>query len=108
MGNYRIISAVTTVLQNILQREVQDELGTILNVTSRAPHTIKAEPEGNGLNIYLFLVTSNSGYYNFDLPRRNARGRLISNPLLGIDLHYLLTPFSVDNEGIFTPSNIGT
>ena len=102
MGNFTIISAVTTILQNILQREVQDEVGTILNVSARAPHTIKSDPDDNGLNIYLFLVTNNSGYSNLDLPRRDSNYRLISNPLLGLDLHYLLTPFTNDNDEILS------
>jgi hypothetical protein len=102
LGNFTIISAVTTILQNILQREVQDEVGTILNVSARAPHTIKSDPDDNGLNIYLFLVTNNSGYSNLDLPRRDSNYRLISNPLLGLDLHYLLTPFTNDNDEILS------
>ena len=102
MGNYLAISAVTTVLKNILKREIQDELDTTLNVSSRAPHTIGSEPDTNGLNLFLYQVTLNSGYFNHDLPRRDVRGGIISKPLVGLDLHYLLTPFSKENEEILT------
>jgi hypothetical protein len=102
MGDYLVISAVTTVLKRILEREIESEIGTALNISTQAPHTIKAEPQDSGLNIYLFLVTNNSGYNNYDLPTRDTGGRIVSKQLVGLDLHYLLTPFSVDNDEILT------
>jgi hypothetical protein len=97
-----VISALTTVLKNILKREIEDELDTTLSITTQAPHTIGSEPQENGLNIFLYQVMLNSGYFNNDLPRRDLRGALISSPLVGLDLYYLLTPFSNKNDEIMT------
>ena len=61
-----------------------------------------------GLNIFLYQISLNSGYANYDLPRRDSRGRLISKPLVGLDLHYLLTPFSADNDEIVIQQILGS
>jgi hypothetical protein len=99
MSNYLAISAVTRILKFILEREIQLELDPIqLDISTKAPHAISSQQGESGLNIFLYQVTLNSGYANYDLPRRDARGRLISKPLVGLDLHYLLTPFSGDND----------
>jgi hypothetical protein len=83
-------------------------LDTSFAISTLAPHTIKSDPDENGLNIFLFLVTINQGYLNYDLPRRDTRGRIISNPLVGLDLHYLLTPYSIDNNEILTQQILGS
>jgi hypothetical protein len=102
LSDHVIISAVTTILKRILEKEIETDFGKHLTISTQAPHSIKSEPQENGLNVFLFLVTGNSGYSNYDLPSRDVRGGLISKPLVGIDLHYLLTPFSIDNEEIMT------
>src|SRR5207244_1545021 len=41
----------------------------------------------------LYQVTSNSGWRNLDLPSRDAKGNVISNAPLALDLHYMLTAY---------------
>lgn len=104
MSDYLAISAVTAVLKFMLQKEIPEELGiSSLKISHRAPHAISTEEGEAGLNIFLYQISLNSGYNNYDLPRRNSQDRLISKPLVGLDLHYLLTPFSAfsaDNDEI--------
>jgi len=101
MGNYLAIGAVTAIIKFILERELYEEFGnSSLSISTKAPHAISHQRDDIGLNIFLYHVSLNSGYTNYDLPRRDARGRLISNPLVGLDLHYLLTPFSGNNDEV--------
>ena len=114
MSNYLAIGAVTSVLAFILEREIQEELGDdSLKVTVKAPHNISTQQSeaglnNAGLNIFLYQISLNNGYVNYDLPRHDSRGRLISKPLVGLDLHYLLTPFSVENDEIVIQQILGS
>jgi len=45
----------------------------------------------NRINLFLYMVTQNSGWHNIDLPSHNSEGARIANPKLALDLHYLLT-----------------
>jgi len=99
LSNYLAISAVTAVLKYILERELPEELDeSSLRITIKPPHLLNTLVDLSGLNIFLYQISLNSGYINQDQPRRDTRGRLISSPLVGVDLHYLLTPFSSDNN----------
>jgi hypothetical protein len=110
MSDYLAIGAVTSVLAFILERELLDEVLGVpsLKVTTKAPHAISTEENEAGLNIFLYQISLNSGYANYDLPRRDSRGRLISKPLVGLDLHYLLTPFSGQNDEIVIQQILGS
>ena len=101
MSNYLAISAVSSVLKSILENGFKEDFvdtNLKLEITLKAPHAIPTEPDIAGLNIFLYQVSLNSGYANYDLPRRDLRGRLISKPIVGLDLHYILTPFSGKND----------
>ena len=45
------------------------------------------------LNLFLYRVSSNSVYRNFDLP---TRGNTAYKPEQALDLHYLLTPYATN------------
>ena len=82
----------------MLEKEIDKELELVISL--RAPHTIESVPKVSGLNIFLFNVTRNLGYVNYDTPMRSYNGELISKPLVGLNLDYLLTPYAVDNDEI--------
>jgi hypothetical protein len=50
-------------------------------------------PDPTRLNVYLYHVTRNAGWRNRELPARDSRGELVTQPLLPLDLHYLLTAY---------------
>ena len=99
MSSPLAIATVTAVLQNFLQNSVSDhDLAGLLN----GPVTVSAEPPDridNGaaspdrINLFLFQATENQGWRNLGYPSRAANGDRISNPVLALDLSYLLTAY---------------
>jgi len=47
--------------------------------------------------LFLYRVTPNLGWRNAGLPVRNADGELVTNPMLALDLHYMLTAYGADD-----------
>jgi hypothetical protein len=45
------------------------------------------------LNLFLYQVTPNLGWINMDMPIRGSGGELTRQPVLALDLHYLLTAY---------------
>lgn len=100
MSNALAIAAVTAVLRDLINDTMVDQglssiVGSTVNVTALAPDLVKTDLTGtNQLNLFLYQVTPNIGWRNFDQPARDARGDRITQPLLALDLHYLLTAYS--------------
>lgn len=98
MSNFLAIATVTATLRRILEQRIGAEVpGTI--VTAQPPDTI-ASPAPDSLNVFLYQVTWNNGYNNFDLPTRNAKAGLVGLPLVGLNLHYLLTAYNAANDDL--------
>lgn len=102
MSNFLAISAVTLILKNILQKKINEDVDPEVFINLKNPHKIPTDPPDNGLNIFLYQVSPNPGYSNHDLPIRDQRGDLVSDPTIGLDIHYLLTPYAVNNDEIIT------
>lgn len=95
------IAAVTAVLKDLLSnglidRDVVDAVGDVA-VTATAPDGITLPVAHSQLNLYLYLVSRNTGWANVDLPSRDERGNLIAAPPLALDLHYLLTAYGAQD-----------
>ncbi len=91
------IAAVTAVLKNLLENAVAG-LSSLLNgeatVSALPPDHIKTrEEEKPRVNLFLYQVACNQGWRNEDLPSHDSRGMRLSNPLLALDLYYLLTVY---------------
>ena len=100
MSNYLAIATVTAVLRYILG-DVSKEPGIgNVRITTTLPHLIATNQNDDGLNIYLYKVAPNVGYSNFDLPTRNYNGDLVKRPVLALNLQYLITGFTGDNDDI--------
>jgi Pvc16 N-terminal domain len=98
VSNFLAIATVTATLRRILEQRIGMEVpGTI--VTAQPPDTI-ATPAPDSLNIFLYQITWNNGYNNFDLPSRNSKGELVGQPLVGLNLYYLLTPYNAANDDL--------
>jgi hypothetical protein len=100
MSNALAIAAVTAALRDLINetmvtQHVSTSVGSPVDVTALAPDLVKTDANGkNQLNLFLYQVTPNIGWWNFDQPARDARGARVSRPLLALDLHYLLTAYA--------------
>ena len=95
MSNYLAIATVTEALIQLLHPVEKDLLGT--SIGAEPPDMAITKNNTNILNIFLYQVTENQGYKNLDLPARNAEGILVKRPLLGLDLHYIITALGTDD-----------
>lgn len=100
MSNTLAIAAVTQTFSDLL-RNVQDNPALGPTTVTNAPPD-QAAPDAQNpdrrLNLYLYQVSPNIGWNNADLPIRDANGNLISQPVLALDLHYLLTAYGLGGE----------
>jgi hypothetical protein len=100
MSNTLAIAAVTQVFSDLL-RNVQDNpmLGPT-SVTNLPPDQAAPDPQNpeRRLNLFLYQVSPNPALSNDDLPFRDSSGQVIGQPVLALDLHYLLTAFGLGNE----------
>ena len=98
MSTALAIGATSAVLRNVLDNGLIDAVSAVgvpVKVTVKAPDLINLEdPQFTPqLNLFLYRVSTNPGWRNADLPSRDSGGRRITNPPLGLDLHYLLTAY---------------
>ncbi len=99
MSNALAIASVTAVLKDLLNNGVIDHQlsGVVGEVTVSAlpPDRVLVDgtPETSRINLFLYQVTPNQGWRNAALPSRDSNGERVSNPPLGLDLHYLVTTY---------------
>lgn len=99
MSNFLAIATVTATLMRILEHGVGSDVPGVM-VTAQPLDTITFNSDG--LNLFLYQVTWNNGYNNRDVPTRNSSGEVISKPVLGLNLHYLLTAYGSGNDDLQT------
>ncbi len=94
MTNALAIAGVTATLRDLLDNGLVDAsidaLGS-LEVTCQPPDKLVQEVERNRLNIYPWKILHNVAFANERLPARDASGTRLTNPRLGLDLHFILT-----------------
>ncbi len=95
------IAAVTETVVQLLQRIPNEEptLGP-LKVTFGPPDRARL---GNNkgarqLNLYLYQVAPNAGWANQELPVRGSDGDVLRQPVLAVDLRYLLTAYGDSDD----------
>ena len=103
MSSPLAIASVTAVLRDLLNNGFIDHniigsIGNNVTITAVPPDTIPLDGTNaqTQLNLFLHQVTPNLGWCNTDLPSRDARGTRVTNPLLALDLHYLLTAYGAE------------
>jgi hypothetical protein len=105
MSSALALASVTAVLKDLLDNAVIDHsvsatVGGPVTVTAQSPGQIKPNDEGvvsRQLNLFLYHVTTNTGWSNLGLPSRDSRGNRITNPPLALDLYYLLTAYGKED-----------
>jgi hypothetical protein len=91
MSNYLSIAVVTATLQEMIQQALDAIIaGVIVRIGPPRPPGPAAGPE---VSLYLYLLSPNLSLRNQDLPTRTAAGALLQNPVMAVDLHYLISFF---------------
>ncbi|BDA84736.1 hypothetical protein Sa4125_22780 [Aureimonas sp. SA4125] len=103
MSNALAIASVTRVLQDLLHSGlvssgISGAVGGTITVTALPPNRILGESgqatETTQLNLFLHQVTPNSAWNNRDLPTRDGRFDRVADPMLALNLGYLLTAYT--------------
>jgi hypothetical protein len=103
MANALAIASVTALLKDLLNDGlINRNVDALFNfqVTAQPPDRISATMNGepiNRLNLFLYRVTPNTGWTNQRLPARSPSGALVDNPVLALDLLYILSAFATDD-----------
>lgn len=103
MSNALAIASVTRLLKDLLNdamvnADISASVGGGVIVTAIPPdRALNQLEEGDSshLNLYLHRITPNSALSNSDLPTRDSRYGLVHRPRLALDLHYLLTAYTL-------------
>jgi hypothetical protein len=95
------IAATTAVLRHLLQNaipaaQLAGVLGAV-DVTALPPDRIDTAAETSKLNLFMYQVTPNSGWWNADQPSHDKTGRRLTNPPLALDLSYMLSAYGGQN-----------
>jgi hypothetical protein len=100
MSDALAIAAVSKVLLSLLN-DIPILYGTSALTSddpvfsARAPNRITAfgQAENSRINLFLYRVVPNPGWFNRDLPSCDSSGERMTNPRLALDLHYLVTAY---------------
>jgi hypothetical protein len=95
VSNALAISAVTETLYQLLLT-AKGEV-TSANVTLLPPDRAEKEA-GLTANLFLYQVTTNTGWQPNELPTRDGNGRRVAQPFLALDLRYLLSVYPDDDD----------
>ena len=99
MSSGLAIAGVSVLLKRLLYDgliEMASLLGGQPKVSIGPPDRVMTNDDNDPtqLNLFLYQVSSNQGWRNQELPSRDVSGRQrLSNPPLGIDLHYLISAY---------------
>jgi hypothetical protein len=97
MSNPLAIAAVTATFGRLVRNVPLSGI----TFSAMAPDIARASGDTTRqLNIYLYSVTPNAAYRNADLPTRAAGGELVGQPVVALDLHYLLTAYGDGDDEI--------
>lgn len=104
MSDARAIAAVTAVIQRLLHDafiagDVASLVGADVPVSALPPDRLAVgENEASQVNVFLHAVTPNQGWRNQDARSHDATGQRIANPMLALDLHYLVTAYGAEEH----------
>ena len=99
MSDYLAVAGVSAVLKWMLSNALTSGgPSTILtgatSITALSPDLVQTGAEEQPqLNLFMYYASLNADYRNFGLPSRDSQGRLVSNPPLALNLHYLVSAY---------------
>lgn len=92
------VAAVSAVMRRLLSSGLSglSPFGNV-SVTALPPDRIVTTPsEPSQLNLFMYQTLANSGWRNAGMPSHAASNERLTNPPLGLDLHYMLTAYGAD------------
>jgi hypothetical protein len=98
LGNFLAFASVTATISYILEEVNRDIPG--IRITTKPLDAIDVQNPVNGLNIFLYLVSPTSSVDAVDTLVIDKAGRPTNNPSLSLDLHYIITATSSENEDL--------
>ena len=99
MSNALAIAAVTTTLRHLLQQRFDTESAGGITVTTRPLDRVRDTDASGGdrVNLFLYHTQVNAGWRNMDIPSQLKSGET-GYPLLPLNLYYLLTAYSQNDD----------
>lgn len=98
MGNFLAFASVTATISYILEEVNRDIAG--IRITTKPLDAIDTQNPVNGINIFLYSIVPNPSIDAIDMLVRDQSGKPANNPRLLIDLHYLITATSSENDDL--------
>ena len=100
MSDFFAVAGVTSVLKwmlsdGLVSSGVNASLPSAATISTLSPDLV---PTGTGeaslqVNLFMYYASFNPAYRNTDLPSRDSGGTRVSNPPLGLNLHYLISAY---------------
>lgn len=97
MSNPLAIAAVTSTLRFLLEETLKPHVADILVTTYPPDRAFDKSKPVNQVNLFLYHTTTNAAWSNLDLPQQVRPGET-GQPPLALNLHYLLTAYSKDQD----------
>jgi len=97
MSNHLAIATVTATFSQLLQQAATEAVPGATVTTKRPEQVDQGIPETR-VNIYLYQVSPNLNMRNADLPTRQRNAKLVQQPVVAIDLFYLVSFYGDENQ----------
>jgi hypothetical protein len=98
LANFLALSSVTATISYILEEVNKDVSG--IKITTKPLDALEFQNPTNGLNILLYHIIPSANIDSIDPLMKDSSGNISSNPVLGLDLHYLITASASENNDI--------
>ena len=92
------VAAVSAVMRRLLSSGLGGlaAFGNV-SVTALPPDRIVTSPnEPSQLNLFMYQAMANAAWRNVGMPSHASTGERLTNPPLGLDLHYMLTAYGAE------------
>ncbi|MGB8702284.1 MAG: DUF4255 domain-containing protein [Thermosynechococcaceae cyanobacterium] len=97
MSNPLAIAAVTSTLRFLLEETLKPHVANVIVTTYPPDRAFDKSNPANQVNLFLYHTTTNAAWSNLDFPQQVRPGET-GQPPLALNLHYLLTAYSKDQD----------
>jgi hypothetical protein len=100
VSNPLAIAAVTATFSQILGRVIEEPTLSGATVSMGPPDAVSRASKDRQLNLFLYGISPNAAWRNMDLPFRGSNGDGVNQPVLTVDLHYLVTAYGQGDDEV--------